>query len=299
MKMSRYLKYVSILFFVCAAYVSTAYAQDSVVVSPPTLSISYFLPANRVPYLEVYAKRKLGRKFEPVKNIAVNIYYNEATPGNLLGKVITDNIGKARIGLPASFKSTWDSLSEFKFAAQSDSSALQASMTAETTIKKAILTVDTFSIDGVRTVIGELKEQSGNAWVPVKAIDMNLSVKRMLGNLSVGDEPVYTSDSTGVSSAEFKRDSIPGDEKGKITLVARVDDNDTYGTLITEKSVNWGKAIQPQNNFFAQRTLWSTRFRTPWWLLFVTYSIAIGIWGTIIYLVFQLIKIKKLGRVTQ
>ena len=135
--------------------------------------------------------------------------------------------------MPPSFKNTWDSLDEFKFVAQSDSTAGQEPLSADITIKKAILTVDTTSVDGVRTVIGELKEKSGNAWVPVKDIDMNLSIKRMLGNLSVGDEPVYTSDSTGVSSAEFKRDSIPGDEKGNITLVAKVDDNDTYGTLVS------------------------------------------------------------------
>lgn len=295
MKMSRYLKSISLLIFVCAASASTTFAQDSAAVAPVTLSISYFLPVNNVPYLEVYAKRKAGRKFEPVNNIAVNIYFEDATPGNLLGKVLTGSTGKARTGLPASFKGKWDSLNEFKFVALSDSSASQEALTADITIKKAILTIDTTSVDGVRTVTGELKERVGNAWVPVKDIDMNLSVKRMLGNLSVGDEPLYTSDSTGISTAEFKRDSIPGDAKGYITLVAKVDDNDSYGNLITEKSVSWGKVLKPQKDFFSQRTLWSTHFRTPLWLLFLAYSIAFGIWGTIIYLVFQLIKIKKLG----
>ena len=208
----------------------------------------------------------------------------------------TDTIGKGRIGLPPSFRNTWDSLDEFKFLAQSDSTAGQEPLSADITIKKAILTVDTTTVDGARTVIGELKEKNGNAWVPVKDIDMNLSIKRMLGNLSVGDEATYTSDSTGVSSAEFKRDSIPGDEKGNITLVAKVDDNDTYGTLFAEKTVNWGSAIQPPKDFFAQRTLWSTRAETPVWLLITVFSIVVGIWGTIFYLAFQILKIKKMGR---
>ena len=281
--------------FLLGTSVETIHAQDSSAASPTLLSISYFLPANHVPYLEVTTKKKIGRKFEPVQNISLNIYFNEAEQKNLLGEVITDTIGKARIGLPPFFRNTWDSLDEFKFLAQSDSTAGQEPLTADITIKKAILTVDTTSVDGARTVIGELKEKNGNVWVPVKDIDMNLSVKRMLGNLSVGDEATYTSDSSGISSAEFTRDSIPGDQKGNITLVAKVDDNDTYGTLFAEKTVKWGSAIQPPKDFFAQRTLWSTRFRTPLWLLFVAYSIVIGVWGTIIYLVFQLIKIKKLG----
>ncbi|MEO8413230.1 MAG: hypothetical protein ABI472_06205 [Ginsengibacter sp.] len=296
MKMHNYLKIISILLFLSGTTVGAVHAQDSAVASPTLLSINYFLQANHVPYLEVTTKKKVGRQFEPVKNIPLNIYFDEAEQKNLLGKVITDTIGKARIGLPPSFRNTWDSIDEFKFLAQSDSSAGQELLSADITIKKAILTIDTTSVDGVRTVIGELKEKSGNAWVPVNNIDMNLSIKRMLGNLSVGDEATYTSDSTGVSSAEFKRDSIPGDEKGNITLVAKVDDNDTYGTLLAEKTVNWGKAINPPKDFFAQRTLWSTRSETPVWLLITVFSIVIGIWGTVLYLVLMIIKIKKLGK---
>ncbi|HWH62358.1 MAG TPA: hypothetical protein VNS50_03760 [Ginsengibacter sp.] len=296
MKMYRHHKFIIFATLLLATSVETINAQDSAAASPTMLSVSYFLPATNVPYLEVTTKKKVGRKFEPVKNIRLNIYYNEAEQKNLLGQVTTDSIGKGRIGLPPSFKNTWESLDEFKFLAQSDSSAGQEPLSADITIKKAILSVDTTSLDGVRTVIGELKEKNGNAWVPVKDIDMNLSIKRMLGNLSAGDEPVYTSDSTGVSSAEFKRDSIPGDEKGNITLVAKVDDNDTYGTLVTEKTVNWGRAINPPKDFFAQRTLWSTSHETPIWLLFTVWPIVIGIWGTMIYLVFQVVKIKKMGR---
>ena len=296
MKMYRHHKFIIFATLLLATSVETINAQDSAAASPTMLSVSYFLPATNVPYLEVTTKKKVGRKFEPVKNIRLNIYYNEAEQKNLLGQVTTDSIGKGRIGLPPSFKNTWESLDEFKFLAQSDSSAGQEPLSADITIKKAILSVDTTSLDGVRTVIGELKEKNGNTWMPVKDVDMNLSIKRMLGNLSVGDEPVYTSDSTGVSSAEFKRDSIPGDEKGNITLVAKVDDNDTYGTLVTEKTVNWGKAINPPKDFFAQRTLWSTSHETPIWLLFTVWSIVISIWGTMIYLVFQVVKIKKMGR---
>ncbi|KAA9041094.1 hypothetical protein FW778_03370 [Ginsengibacter hankyongi] len=294
MKVYQYHKYIIIMVLLFGTSVCTINAQDSAV-SKTELSVSYFLPANKVPYLEVSTKKKVGRKFEPVKNIPVSVYLSEAEPTNLLGKVTTDASGKGRIGIPASFKNTWDSLNEFKFIAQSDSSAGQESLSADITIKKAILTVDTTSADGTRMVTAQLKEKSGNDWVAIKNIDMKLGIKRMLGNLSVGDEATYTSDSTGVSSAEFKRDSLPGDQKGNIILVAEVDDNDTYGNLVTEKNVNWGAAVKPPKNFFAQRTLWSTRFETPIWLLIVAYSIGIGVWCVIFYLIWQIVKIKRLG----
>jgi hypothetical protein len=290
----KYLKLVISLVLLLGISIDTIQAQDSVV-TKTELSISYFLPANSVPYLEVNTRKKVGRKFEAVKNIPVDIYFNEAGPNNLLGKVITDDIGKGRIGLPPSFKNNWDSLNEFKFFAQSEPPSGQDALSADITIKKAILTVDTTSEDGARMVTAELKEKIGDAWVPVKDIEMKLGIKRMQGNLSVGDKDTYTADSTGVSSALFIRDSIPGDQKGIITLVAEVDDNDTYGNLVIEKVVNWGKPTTAQKDFFAQRTLWSIGSEAPMWLLFTVWAIALGIWGTIIYLVFQILKIKKLG----
>jgi hypothetical protein len=292
----KYLKIVISLTLLLGISIDTIQAQDSVA-SKTELVISYFLPVNKVPYLQVISRKKVGRKYEAVKNIPVDIYLNEAEPNNLLGKVVTDNIGKARIGLPPSFQNTWDSLNEFKFLAQSEQPAGQEALSADVTIKKAVLTIDTISEDGVRTVTAELKEKNGNDWVPVKDIEMKLGVKRLNGNLSVGDKDTYTADSSGISSAPFLRDSIPGDQQGIITLVAEVDDNDTYGNLVTEKTVDWGKAIAPQKDFFAQRTLWARGSEAPVWLLITVFAIAIGIWGTILYLVMQILKIKKLGSI--
>jgi len=294
MKIYKYYKLIIILVFLFGPWISKIKAQDSVA-AKTQLSISYFLPVNNVPYLEVNTKMKKGRKFEPVKNISVDIYFDQAEPKNLLGHLTTDSTGKGRIGLPASFKNVWDSLNEFKFLAQSDPSSGREALSADITIKKAILTVDTTSADGTRMVTAELKEKNGDSWVPVKDIDMIISVKRLLGNLSVGDKETYTSDSMGISSAEFKRDSIPGDQKGNIILVAEVVDNDNYGNLAVQKPVNWGTPVKPPKNFFAQRALWSIRTETPFWLLFTIYSIVLGIWGTFIYLIFQVRKIKKLG----
>ena len=89
---------------------------------------------------------------------------------------------------------------------------------------------------------------------------------------------------------------MPGDEKGNILLAAKVEENDIYGNLLLEKTVPWGVAFKPDNNFFNQRTLWTTRNRTPIWLLFLAYSIVIGVWGTILYLVREMFKIKKLSK---
>lgn len=270
-------------------------AQDSVEVGPTILSLRYFLPENKVPYIIVSTKKKVARKFEPVKNITVNVYYNEATENNLLGKITTAINGEGRIAFSPSFKNTWDSINEFKFVAASVAAKGEEVLEADLTIKKAILIVDTLVDAEARTVTAQLKEKIGDEWVAVKDIEMKLSIKRLLGNLTVSDAETFTSDSTGAASAAFIRDSMPGDEKGNVVLVARVEDNDIYGNLVVEKAVQWGVKLKAENNFW-HRTLWATGNRAPVWLLFLALSIIIGVWGTLFYLVKQLLKIKKMGK---
>lgn len=270
-------------------------AQDSAEVAPTILSLRYFLPENKVPYIIVNTKKKVKRKFEPVKNITVHVYYNEATPNNLLGKITTAANGEGRVAFPPSFKNTWDSLNEFKFVAASVPAKGEEALEADLAIKKAILVVDTLADAEARTVTAQLKEKVGNEWVAVKEIEMKLGVKRSLGNLTVGDAETFTSDSTGTASAVFIRDSMPGDEKGNLVLVARVEENDIYGNLVVEKPVPWGVKEKAAENFW-HRTLWSTGNRAPVWLLFLALSIIIGVWGTLFYLVRQLLKIKKMGK---
>jgi len=294
MNLNYHHKLFIFLFLLLGATISKATAQDSAVAAP-ILGVRYFLSENKVPYIDVSTKRKVGRIFEPVKGIPVNIYLGEASDKNLLGKVITGIKGTGRVAIPIALQSTWDSLDEFKIVAVSDSIAGVESLSGDATIKKAILVIDTTSADGVRTVTAQLKEKKGKEWVAVKEIEMKLGIKRMLGNLSVGDAETYTSDSTGVASADFKRDSIAGDEKGNLFLVARVEDNDTYGNLVVEKLVPWGKPTLAEANFW-RRTLWSTGNRVPVWLLFIAVSIIVGVWGVIIYLIRQVIKMKKMGK---
>jgi hypothetical protein len=295
MKKKNHHKLLIIFLFLFATGFDKIEAQDSAATSPVLLSLRYFLPENNIPYIIVNTKKKVERKFFPVKNIAVNVYFGEVTEKNLLGKVVTAFNGEGRIAFPASFKTNWDSLDEFKILAESVPSKGEELLSADIIVKKAILVIDTLSIDGVRTVTGLLKEKKGDEWIAVGEIEMKLSIKRLLGNLTVGEAETYTSDSTGTASASFNKDSMPGDAKGNIILVARVEDNDSYGNLVVERSVPWGKIIQVETNFW-HRTLWSTGNRAPIWLLVIAFAIIIGVWGTIIYLVWQLVKIKKMGR---
>jgi hypothetical protein len=287
---------VVILFFILTIGIRTiSLAQDSTA-SHILLDIKYFVSAEQVPYLIVKTKTKKDRKFLPVEGIPVTAFLNEESNASMLGKVTTNEKGEGKMIIPISFKSAWDSLSEFTFKAISDAVGKTESLTAELTIKKAKLVLDTINKDGGKSIRVTAFEKKGSEWAPAKDVEIKIMVKRLLGDLPISDAESYTTDSIGQVVAEFKRDSLPGDIKGNLILLAKTEDNDLYGNLFVEKSIKWGKSSHDNNDTFNSRSLWGTRFKTPLWLLGMAYSIIVGVWGVIIFLVFQLLKIKKIGR---
>jgi hypothetical protein len=262
--------------------------------SPLIIELTYHLVNNQYPFLTVYTKTKVGKQFPPVPNTEVSVYLNEETDAMLLGKVKTGATGKALLTVGTGFKSLWDSAATFKFLASSPGTKAYDASTAEINITKAKIFIDTVADAETRTLSASVVEQQHGATVPAKEVEMKIVVNRMAGNLSVGEAETYTSDSTGVALAEFKRDSIPGDKEGYIIVTAKTEDNDTYGNLSIEKKIKWGAPFVPVNTF-DKRTLFATRDKSPVWLLGLAYSIAFGVWGTIIYLVGQVIKLRKLG----
>ena len=269
-------------------------AQDSTA-SELNISLRYFMYNNKIPYMLVNTKTKVDGKFQPVKNMVLNIYLDSIAPPNLVGKVNTNNKGDAQAVIPISLKQQWDANASHKILAVSVENKQFAETTGDIEITKAKITVDTTIVDSVKTITAKVFEMKDKEWIPVKDVEMKIGISRLDGaSLPVGKEATYTTDSTGQVTAEFTRENLPA-EKGILTLVVNVEDNDKYGNLVLEENLPWGVNIQ-QTNDLDKRTLWSTRFKTPIWLLFMAYSIMAAVWGVLLYLVIQIIKIRRLGR---
>lgn len=259
------------------------------------LNVSYYLPQNNIPYVLVTTKTKVDRKFIGVKDLKVSVYLNDPTDSNLIQSFQSNATGEERIYIPTSFKEVWDAASSFTFIAVAAANKEFDETKGEAQVTKAKIEIDTNRTDETKNVIVNVKQLQKGEWVPAKDVELKIAVKRSLGNLPIGDEETYTTDSTGSVTAEFKRDSLLGDNKGNFILVARTEDHETLGNIFAEKNVPWGTAPKIDKSF-NNRSLWATSSKTPVWLLFMAYSIVIGVWGTIFYLVSLLFKIKKLGK---
>ena len=270
------------------------FAQDSTK-KELQLNVAYYQTQNNIPYVLVTTKTKIERKFIGVKDLKVNVYLNEVSDSNLLESFQSDITGEERIYIPTSFKGVWDATSSLTFIAVTAANKEFDETKSEAAITKAKIEIDTSRTDEAKNITVSVKELQNGEWVPAKGVELKIAVKRSIGNLPIGDEESYTTDSTGSVTAEFKRDSLLGNNKGNFILVARTEDNEKFGNLFAEKNVNWGVAPIFDNSF-DQRSLWATRSKTPIWLLGLAGSIIAGVWGTIIYLILQMIKIRKMGR---
>jgi hypothetical protein len=295
MKRKYKLKISILLLATFLAGVINVSAQDSTK-KELLVNVGYHMTNNKMIYLIVNTKTKIDKKFQPVKNSVVSLYLDSIAENNFIAKVTTNEAGIAKAFLPPGLKTTWESSAGHKFLAVAEKNKDFDETEGEFSVTKSKLSIDTTSDGETRSIIVTVSALNGSEWVPAKDVEMKVGISRMGGILSAGDEETYTTDSSGTVTVEFKKDSLPGDEKGNIELAAKVEDNDQYGNLLLEKTVPWGVAFKPDNNFFNQRTLWSTSNRTPPWLLFMAYSIVIGVWGTILYLVRQMFKIKKLSK---
>jgi len=256
-----------------------------------SIAVNYFISNNKIPSLMVKVKTKVNGRFQNVAGISLKLFLDKDTAGKFIAKVVTNDAGEATAYIPSSLKGRWGNTLKHTFVATFDGNNKYEPAKGDAIIAKAKILIDAGNDKTVTATVLEMKDTS---WVPVKGVDVVLAIKRMDADLTINDKPTFTTDSTGKASGDFKRDSIPGDAKGNIILIAKVLDNDQYGNLSIEKTVPWGAKFTMLNTF-NNRTLFATRDKAPLWLQLIAYSIMFTVWGILVYLVFNVFKIKKLG----
>jgi hypothetical protein len=117
-----------------------------------------------------------------------------------------------------------------------------------------------------------------------------ISSKKTFGNIEIGQ---VRSDENG--RAEFTiPESVIGDEEGYVNIVVAIDE--TYiADVVSLDKAKVGQLKQTPK-LIQKGILWSTNENIQIWLLFSYIGAAGGAWLTIGYIVFQLLKIKRLSK---
>jgi hypothetical protein len=288
MKMKNIFK--SVLFII--GFLPSFLNAQSIEKNRLVLVLKYYNDNNLMQHLVVQAKSKIDGKFQKIENISVKVFINnKQDKNNLIGTGTTTERGELIVLITPKAKTEWIKSATQNFIAVSATTKEFDEATGSTTITKAKLKIDT--LEG-KVVHAKLLVLSDTIWKPMPGVEVVLAVKRIGGNLNINETATYVTDTAGNITAEFKRDSLPGDSKGNLVLIANVIDNDVYGNLTAEMTIPWGAKLIYMTNY-NHRSLFARRGHSPYWLEFLAYGIILAVWVVIIYLLIQIKHIVKLG----
>jgi len=213
-------------------------------------------------------------------------FQNSNTPGSVFYKI------KEGMGAMPSFKDKLNDDEKWNIVHYIKSFDKKFLITGEK-IQSYKGTIDLKSDDDTKKLFANIsvKDKDNNA-IANESVEVVFFVERIFGDLPIGD-PVATDD-LGTASIEFP-DHIPGDDKGKVKILASFKDTDMYGNNSDSLELNWGEPVHYEDPT-KERTLWGFGHRVPLWLLFTYIFITGTVWLGIFYVIFNLLKLKKAGK---
>lgn len=154
----------------------------------------------------------------------------------------------------------------------------------KTETAKMVLAYDT----NKKLIFATITDSTKDGRKPLSDITIKLFVKRTFGNLLVAES---TTGKEGIANFNMPND-IPGDSIGLLSLVAKTQGNSKDLTCTLEEKV--GLVTTPKK-ILEQRAWWNINSMAPIWLILMYLSGVAGIGVTVLFILLQLRKIKKLN----
>ncbi len=225
-----------------------------------------------------------------IENAPLQISAVNESEKTLLGTAVTDQKGKAFLGYQIRYSpflktkrviihliSGYAGNQKFNIASKTihvKDVNMEISFSEKDSIKNVIVKVSAFNETGGK--------------VDVANVPVEFYIQRLFCLYRFGGEKT---DSSGLSIAEFPK-NMPGDTTGKVIVVAKILENDTYGTVETVRNYLGGKPliIEPKAN----RGLGDTD--APLWMVYTLLILLSGVWLHVLYVLGLVIRINIMGK---
>jgi len=273
-----------ILFISLIPFISMqVHSQDAAKIKP-YVTLQYFKDTDGKRILQTTLTYSKNRMELPLPDMEITFYTGEGTKV-LLTKNITDTKGIARFELTADLKPEKGSDGMWAFSTEFNGNDTIEGGTSEITVKDMRLEMILAEADSIKTVtITAYTEENGKE-KPVTGETVTVYVPRMFSLLPIGE---LTLDEAGTASIEFPSD-LPGDKEGNYTVVAKVEENATFGNVEKRETIKWGLPTD-YSIPVTHRALWTTI--APRWMIYSLSILLAGVWGHYLYAIISLIRIK-------
>lgn len=202
-----------------------------------------------------------------------------------LGSAVTDNAGKALFNVKGDSLKP-DAEGKLQFKAVFAGNKLMETAEESFGFKRAKLEITPIKEDSLLSVKVRLVDLGTGTETPVKDVTVGIFVKRMFLPLKVGEG---TTDENGEATVEFPS-GLPGDAKGNLTLLAKLDENENFGYMESSVVQNWGKPVSDKIED-QPRALWSSH--PPIWMLVTFIVLMLAVWGHYVVIVYELFRLRK------
>ena len=273
---------------------STVFAKEAGKKVKPKLRLSYVKEMNKSTKIVASAYYKVGNDIIPCDSAIIGFYKAEDGEG-LFEKIPTDNLGKAVLSLNSKQLDVFkDSTGLFHFFVQVEPSDKYKLKATDLEISDANLDVKFIEGDSTNYIEALLTKVTDSLPLPLEKMPIKFMVKRALSMLSIGDKINYTN-SKGIVRVEFPND-LPGTHDGTVNVVVLLEEDDNYGTVKYNEDINWGVPLAEHEEHSERKKLYGGRNNAPLFIVVGVNIVLIVIWGYMAYIVFGLIKIKRLGK---
>lgn len=261
-----------------------AVEEESSMIAPAIEFISVQKADNTID-LKAAMQAKVKGTFYKLPLLKVTFLQVTDTAEKEIGFVITDRAGKAVFTTKADALQT-DKEGKLHFKAVFAGNKSMEAAEGELTIKRARLEITPVKEDSLLTIQAKLVDLATGTETPVPEATIGIFVKRMFYPLKVGEG---ATDENGEVAVEVPN-NLPGDAQGNLTLIGRLDENETYGNLEASVVQKWGVAVSNKSQELP-RALWSSH--PPLWMLITFIILMTAVWGHYAIIIYELFRLRK------
>jgi hypothetical protein len=262
----------------------TAEVKEATTYTPLIVFVSTQKSDNTVD-LKATVKAKINGTLTQLAGLKITFITGVDSNATKLGETMTDSRGVAIFNCKPG-QLIIDAEGKLNFKANFAGKNLIEPAEELISVKRARLGITALKDDSLLSVRLKLVDLSTGTETAVPETELGVFVKRLFNPLKLGDGKT---DETGEAIIEIPKD-LPGDAKGNITLLARLDENDVYGNLEAAVVQQWGIPVSHEVKELP-RALWSSH--PPIWMLITFIILMTAVWGHYIVIIFELFRLRK------
>ena len=289
--MKNMLKYPSVFLalvnvFLLSADFDKIYAQEAEK-NALRIATDYVKTMDGEIYFDIKATARVKKQNMVVPKIELTVSNEVGDEEFELGKGITNMDGEYKLVLKSLNEIRPDSIGAYTIVVSFKGNDEYREASESISFKDAIIQAKMIKNDSTHFVSAILTDASSGS--PIAEQGLQVRVQRLFRSLSIGEDS-YNTDQDGTVLVPVE-EGIPGVD-GNLTFEVVLEDSDDYGTVKALVHAPIGVPVVNESTF-DERTMWSPRTKTPYFLLIFPNLVIFTMWSFIIYLIINLFKIQK------